>query len=39
MKSMLASFLFSNGLGMNLPLSSVKNLADERDSSTPNKDC
>ena len=44
MKSLLAWFLFSNGLGMSLPLSRVKNLViilviDERDSSTPNEDC
>ena len=39
MKSMLASSPFSNGLGTSLPLSCVKNLMDERDSSTPNEDC
>ena len=40
---MLASFPFSNGLGMSLPLSHVMNLVsvvmDKSDSSTPNEEC
>ena len=42
MKSLLALFPFSNGLGMSLPLSHVKNLVignGRTDSSTPNEDC